>query len=55
MTGIDEHPWQYPSTDWSAPQLYGPGAAAYDVGTVDPPTSVRLGTPGRIFFYDLWC
>jgi putative peptidoglycan lipid II flippase len=45
-----EHPWQFASTDWSTPQLYHSAGTA----TEDPPTSVRLGTPGTLRVEPVW-
>ncbi len=51
MTGPDQHPWIFPSTDWSEPAIY-PGTAAPPTQSAEPaPTSavdLELGTPGRL-------
>ena len=44
MTGSDHHPWSFPSTEWSAPEIYHATATL----SADPPSSVALGVPGRL-------
>jgi putative peptidoglycan lipid II flippase len=44
VTGSDQHPWSFPSTEWSAPEIYH-ATATLDA---DPPGSVALGVPGRL-------
>lgn len=46
MTGSDQHPWSFPSTEWSAPEIYHATATL----SADPPSSVALGVPGRLDF-----
>jgi putative peptidoglycan lipid II flippase len=44
VTGSDHHPWSFPSTEWSAPEIYHATATL----SADPPSSVALGVPGRL-------
>ncbi|HEX2307951.1 MAG TPA: murein biosynthesis integral membrane protein MurJ [Jatrophihabitantaceae bacterium] len=44
MTGSDQHPWSFPSTEWSAPEIYH-ATATLDA---DPPGAVALDVPGPL-------
>jgi putative peptidoglycan lipid II flippase len=44
VTGSDQHPWSFPSTEWSAPEIYHVTATL----NADPPSSVALGVAGQL-------
>jgi putative peptidoglycan lipid II flippase len=44
VTGSDQHPWSFPSTEWSAPEIYH-ATATLDA---DPPGAVALDVPGPL-------
>ncbi|MGI8879120.1 MAG: murein biosynthesis integral membrane protein MurJ [Jatrophihabitans sp.] len=51
MTGPDQHPWIFPSTDWSEPAIYrGATPAQTQVAEPAAPSSddLELGTPGHL-------